>query len=129
MALLVDRLASWLQSQGEGTVAATLFKLARPSAPVECVTLYATGGYAPERYGTREHPTIRVETRAATPNGALAKCGSIFRRLQGRQGLDLGEGVYANTVRAMGSPAYIGRDDIGHLASVNLVFDLKELSG
>jgi hypothetical protein len=87
-----------------------------------------TGGYPPHKYTRQEYPTVQVIARAATPNGALAKAYRVFNRLQGRQQLDLGNDVYANTVQGMNSPVYLGEEDAGngrHLASFNLVFDLK----
>ena len=134
MSLLIDQLAAWLATQSEGTVGVDLFKLHRPSSPVACVSLHATGGYPPHKYTRQEYPTVQVIARAATPNSALTKAYRIFNRLHGRQQLDLGSDVYANTVQGMNSPVYLGEEEAGnppvggHLASFNLVFDLKTAS-
>jgi hypothetical protein len=129
VSLLVDRLAAWLQEAGEGTVGQDVFCLHRPSSPVQCISLHATGGYPPDRYTEREHPTVMVFARAATPDGALLRAGALFHLLHGRQGLDFGGGVYALTVEAVGSPAYVGTeqlaDSVAHLATVNFLFDLR----
>ena len=131
MSLLVDEFAAWLQSQGEGTVGTTIFKLMRPSAPVACISLHGTGGYPPERYGVREHPTLQVVCRAGSPASALSKAYSVFNQLPKRGGLHLGD-LDAFTVEATGSPAYIGEEQAAaqtcHLASFNLVFDLRRPS-
>jgi len=129
MPVLVDQFAIWLQSRGQGTVGQTIFKLQRPSTPVICLSIHATGGYRPERYGRREHPTLQVVARAATPNGALAKAYAVMKLTHNAPETDLGAGMWANSIQAMSSPAYIGEEAPGaHLASLNLVFDLKELS-
>ncbi len=130
MSLLIDEFAAWLATQGEGTVGTTIFKLSRPSSPAACLSLHATGGYSPERYGLRTHPTIQVVARAATPNGALAKAYSIFNKLPRKGGLQLTT-LYAFTVERT-EPVYIGEEQAGnqtcHLASFNLVFDLRRPS-
>jgi hypothetical protein len=132
VSLLVDRLAAYLQGQGEGMVGQSIFCLHRPSAPVACVSLHATGGYPPDRYTAREHPTVLLFARATTPGGALHKAYALYRKLHGRQSLDLGEGVYALTVEAIASPAYVGTEQLpeglAHLASFNLLFDLRQPS-
>jgi hypothetical protein len=131
VSLLVDEFAAWLETQGEGTVGATIFRLQRPSSPAACISLHGTGGYPPETYGVREHPTLQIVCRATTPNGALQKAYSVFNRIPRKSGLDLGD-LYAFTVEAMGSPAYIGEEQAAaqtcHLASFNLVFDLRRPS-
>jgi hypothetical protein len=131
MALLIDEFAAWLATQGEGTVGTNLFKLSRPSSPTACLTLSATGGYPPELYGVREHPTIQVVARATTPNGAIAKAYSVFNRLPRKGGLTMAT-LHAFTVEKTSSPAYIGEEQAGnqtcHLASFNVVFDLRRPS-
>ena len=131
MSLLIDELGTWLAAQGEGTVGADLFKLARPSSPLACVSLHATGGFGRPTYGVRELPTVQVVARAATPNGALAKAYSIYGRFPRKGGLTLG-GLHAFTVEAMNSPVYTGEESAstgtGHLASFNLAFDLRRPS-
>ena len=132
MSLLIDQLALWLQAQGEGTVGTSLFKLSRPAAPVTCVTLYATGGYPPDKYTGREFPTLQIVCRAGTPNGALQKAYAIWNRLAGKQCLDLGNGIYANVVEALNSPVSLGEEGTSsvpaYLAAFNLRFDLKRPS-
>ncbi|MFB3882877.1 MAG: minor capsid protein [Armatimonadota bacterium] len=128
MSLLIDQLAAYLATQGEGRVGVDLFKLHRPASPVACVSLHATGGYPPHKYTRQEYPTVQVVARAATPSGALAKAYHIVNLLHGRQQLDLGNDVFANTIQGMNSPVYLGEEEAGngqHLASFNLVFDLK----
>ncbi len=132
MSLLLDQLAAYLQVQGEGTVGTDLFKINRPAAPLACVSLHATGGYPPDRYTEREHPTVMLFARAATPDGALRKAYSLYRKLHGQQNLDLSGGLWALTIEAVASPAYIGTEQAAgataHLASFNIVLDLRSPS-
>jgi len=131
MALLIDELAQWLEEMEQGLVGQTIFKVRRPPAPVECISLHATGGYAPDRYTEREHPTIMLQTRAASPDGALQMAYQLFALLHRRQGVDLGD-LHALTIEAAGSPGYIGTEQaanqVTHLASLNIRFDLRQPS-
>ena len=132
MSLLLDQLAAYLRIQGEGTVGIDLFKINRPAAPLACVSLHATGGYPPDRYTEREHPTVMLFARAATPDGALHKAYSLYRKLHGQQNVGLGGGLWALTIEAVASPAYVGTeqavDATAHLASFNIVLDLRSPS-
>ena len=132
MGLLIDQLAAYLATQGEGTVGTDLFKLHRPSSPLACVSLHATGGYPPDGYTEREHPTVMLFARAATPDDALRKAYSLYRKLHGKQNVDLGGGLWALTIEAVASPAYVGSEQAAnataHLASFNIVFDLRSPS-
>ena len=132
MSLLIDQLASYLQAQGEGTVGTDLFKLHRPSSPIACVSVHATGGYPADGYTEREHPTVMLFARAATPDAALRKAYSLYRNLHGKQNVDLGGGLWALTIEAVASPAYVGTEQAAnataHLASFNIVLDLRSPS-
>ena len=129
MSLLIDQLASYLQAQGEGAVGTSIFKLHRSSAPLVCLSLHATGGYPPDGYTEREHPTVMLFARAATPDDALRKAYSLYRKLHGKQNVDLGGGLWALTIEAVASPAYVGTEQAAnataHLASFNVVVDLR----
>ena len=132
MSLLIDQLAAWLQTEGEGAVGVDLFKVYRPLSPLSCISLHATGGYPPDRYTEREKPTVMVFCRAGTPDDALRRAYSVFGLLHGRQNLDLGGDLWALTIEAMSSPAYVGTEETqegtAHLASLNLAFDLRRPS-
>ncbi len=132
MSLLIDQLATYLENQGEGIVGTSIFKLHRPASPLACVSLHATGGYPPDRYTEREHPTVMLLARAATPDDALREVYSLYGRLHGKQNLDLGGGLWALTIEAMASPAYVGTeqaaDQTAHLASFNIALDLRRPS-
>ena len=132
MSLLIDQLAAYLATQGEGTVGTTLFKLHRPSWPVASVSLHATGGYPADGYTQRETPTVMLFARAATPEGALKKAYSLYGHLHGKQNLDLGGDLWALTVEAAASPAYVGTEQLGgataHLAAFSIIVDLRTAS-
>ena len=132
MSLLIDQLAAYLESQGEGTVGTDIFRIHRPSSPIACVSLHATGGYPPDRYTQRERPTVMFFARAATPDDALRKAYSLYGKLHGKQHLDLGGGIFALTIEAVASPAYTGTEQAAnqtaHLASFNIALDLRRPS-
>jgi len=129
MGLLIDQLAAYLATQGEGTVGTDLFRLHRPSSPLACVSLHATGGYPADGYTEREHPTVMLFARAATPDAALRKAYSLYRKVHGKQNLDLSAGLWALTIEAVASPAYVGTEQAAnataHLASFNIALDLR----
>jgi hypothetical protein len=132
VSLLIDQLASYLQTQGQGTVGSTIFKVHRPSSPVACISLHPTGGYPADGYTRREKPTVMIQARASTPAAALSKGYSVYGLLHGKQHLDLSGGIFALTIEAAGSPAYVGTEQAdsqtAHLASLNLAFDLRRAS-
>jgi len=132
MSLLIDQLAAYLQTQGQGTVGTTIFKAKRPPSPVACVTIYATGGYPPDRYNSREHPTLQIVARAATPQASLQKAYAVYALLHNKQHLNLGSGIFALTIQAIQSPASIGEETAAnataHLASLNILCDLRRPS-
>jgi hypothetical protein len=132
MSLLIDQLAAYLESQGEGTVGTDIFRIHRPSSPIACVSLHATGGYPPDRYTQRERPTVMFFARAATPDDALRKAYSLYGKLHVKQHLDLGGGIFALTIEAVASPAYTGTEQAAnqtaHLASFNIALDLRRPS-
>jgi hypothetical protein len=132
MSLLIDQLATWLENQHLGTVGTTIFKVHRPASPVACISLHPTGGYPPDGYTQREFPTVMIFARAATSGAALQKAYSIYNRLHGKQNVDLGGGISALTIQAVNSPAYMdierAADQDAHLASFNLLFDLRRAS-
>ena len=129
--MLIDEFAQWLQSQGQGSVGATIFKLHRPASPLICVSMHATGGYPRPRYGVRELPTVQLVARADGPKGALVKAYAIYNLLPRKGGLVLG-GLHAFCAEALNSPAYVGEEEtesgVAHLASFNLAFDLRRPS-
>ena len=132
MSLLIDQVAAYLEAQGEGVVGTSIFKVHRPSSPLACVSLHATGGYPPDSYTERERPTVMVFARAAIPDDALRKAYAVFGKLHRQQNLDLGGDLWALTIEAMSSPAYVGTEETqegtAHLASLNLAFDLRRPS-
>jgi len=140
MSLLIDQLAAWLQVQGEGTVGTTIFKTYRPSSPVACISLHATGGYPPPAYTDREFPTVQLVARAATPDGALRKAYSLYNRLHRQGNLDLGGDLTALSILASQSPGNVGSEEAqasqsagaasqtAHLASFNIVVQLRQAS-
>lgn len=132
MSLLIDQLAAYLQAQGQGTVGTDVFKVRRPSSPLACLSLHPTGGYPPDRYTAREKPTLMIYARAGSPDDALRKAYSVFNLLHRSQHLDLGGGLCALTIEAVGSPAYLGTErageQTGHLAAFNAMLDLRTAS-
>jgi hypothetical protein len=70
--------------------------------------------------------------RAATPSAALQKAYSLWRRLHRRSNLNLGGNLWALSILAIASPAYVGTeqaaDQTAHLVSFNIALQLREPS-
>jgi len=67
---ILDALGTYLQTQGEGTLATNIFLARMPSDPDACVTLYEDSGVGPDyTFGDGvkaiDHQRIRVYCRAA----------------------------------------------------------------
>lgn len=67
---ILDALATYLQTQGQGTVASTIFLTRTPDTPDATVTLYESAGTGPAHvFGASvyaiDHQRIRVVCRAA----------------------------------------------------------------
>lgn len=66
---ILDSLATYLQTQGQGTVATDIFLTRMPDTPDACVTLYESQGVGPSHtFGSGvyaiDHQRIRVMCRA-----------------------------------------------------------------
>ena len=85
MANVLDDLATRIATAISGTVGTNIFKTKMPVLPDAAVTLYLTGGLAPEkRFGSAgiewERPSVKIDVRGAPEDTetALATSQTIF---------------------------------------------------
>lgn len=97
-----------------GTFATDLFVADEPATPDACVTVYSTGGYAPDPRGALgiEFPTVQVRTRGARGGytAASAKALAVQAALHGDYGTTWNGARYL-WIFAEQAPMYLGQDD------------------
>jgi hypothetical protein len=133
MSLLLDQAATYLETEGLGVVGRTIFKGNRPPSPVACLSIHQTGGYTPDPRDGRERPTLQFMARGATEQAAYQTAYNIWNKLAYRNEVDLGGGIVALTIDALGSPSSLGEEAPGtnlkaFLVVFNLLFDLRRSS-
>ena len=125
MAIVLDDVATYLQTQGIGTIGTNLFKGSLPDSPDALVALIEVGGDAPidvlsMAAGTIkvERPVIRVVARAGQDDyqAARTKAASAYQQLHGLTGQTL-SGTRYLTIEARHPPFNLGRDENGRWLS------------
>ena len=82
---ILDALGTYLQAQGQGTLATNIFLARAPDTPDACVTLYESAGSGPDHtFGTGvyaiDHQRIRVVCRAARNDYPAARDKAVAVR-------------------------------------------------
>lgn len=124
--MLAIDLAQYLAANGLGTIGQDLFVSFQPPTPDECVSVYDTGGYAPDVEVPLRDPTFQVLCRAPDYPVAMAKAQAVFDLLHAKSNYQLGSSwVYLS--RAEQEPTPLGPDENGrHEVSVNFHFKTRE---
>jgi hypothetical protein len=134
--VLLDDIASYLATNGAGTVGTSLFKGYAPESPDACVSVYETQGLAPVRGMSPtagamlcERPSLQVVVRAGQYDYSAARLAAndIFRLLDGLGDVDI-NGVRYLWVAAKQSPFLMGRDESGRVRVVCNYYVVKQLS-
>ena len=120
---MLSELAQYLADQGHGIVAAggdtgTIFAGQLPDRPDDCVGLLESGGEPPiETFGAAadanpERPRLQVLVRAGAENydAGRALAYAVWKALHEVANQTIG-GVFYQSIRALQSPAGLGRDD------------------
>jgi hypothetical protein len=129
MAVVLDDIASYLQTQGVGTVGTDLFKAMLPDTPDACVAVLEFGGDEPvDTYSVTagtikvERPALQIICRAAQDDysAARTKAESAYKQLHNLGPATLSGTVYLG-VKAREAPFTLGRDSNGRwLVGFNL---------
>lgn len=109
--MLIDDIATYLETQDVGEIGTDIFKGYQPPEPTKCLVIIPTGGQAPDTdiIGIK-NPTIQILTRAATISEAMALAEAAYDVLHGLANTTLGS-TYVMFCEAMQEPTSIGQDD------------------
>lgn len=110
--MLLDEVADYLVAQGLGIVGTDIFKGMQPSEPDDCLTILEAGGGPPDLHWAGDYPGFQILTRAVDYETARTQAEAAFGKLHGLSEAVLGARRYL-LIRAVQSPAYIGRDENG----------------
>lgn len=133
MALLLDELGTYLQTNGIGTQGTDLFLGSLPDRPDAAVAVLEYGGLAPEHtMGANtapdfERPRVQVLSRHADYTTARQKAEDAYRLLDKLTATSLSSTLYLR-IAALQSPTWLGQDQNNrHVVSCNFQV-WKELS-
>lgn len=109
--MLLDDIASYLQTAGIGTVGTDIFKGEMPAEPDNCIGLFEYGGGRPEHApgAPLDRPGLQARVRNLSYPVARQKCQDIQNVLHGihEQAIN---GTYYILILANQSPEPLGRD-------------------
>ncbi len=129
--MLLDDIASSLESAGLGTVGTNLFLGSRPAtAPVKCTTLYEYNGAAAVRTSPGvavENPRLQVRTRDEGYQAARAQAEAIYKLLDGIANQAIAGTKYF-WIEAQAPPALLQIDQSGNAEVVINFAVQKEIS-
>ena len=126
MITLTKAIVEYLEANGVGVFGTDIFIGTRPSFPIDCLTLYDTGGFAPQK-DTTSDPTIQAIVRNESYLTGLIKLHEVHDLLKEKYSFWLKEDeIWVIKMEAQGEPGQIGRDDNGnYLFSANYHLWLK----
>jgi hypothetical protein len=120
---MLDDLASYLQTQGVGTVGTDIFKSRQPKTPNACVTLYDTGGAEQDKDLPIEDATMQVLVRSTTFALGRAKVDAIQSALHRVTNTTIGNNYYY-FILAISRGGHIGINETG-LDEFSINFRIK----
>jgi hypothetical protein len=107
--MLLDDIATYLQSQGVGAVGTDLFNGSLPDEPDNCVALFEYAGSPPDLHWNGEYPGLQVRVRNTSYPAARAKIETVITKLHGLTETMLSDTRYL-LIRANQSPESLGQD-------------------
>lgn len=107
--MLLDDIASYLQTKGIGTVGTDIFKGEYPDSPDDMVAIYETGGFAPPKSWEGDNPTFQIRVRNRGYSLGRDVCETIMWTLHhvGEETLGTTRYLY---IWALDSPISLMRD-------------------
>lgn len=110
--MLLDDIATYLQTNGVGTVGTDIFLGQLPASPDNCVALFEYAGFPPDLIWSGERPGLQARIRNKSYSAGRTKAEQVVQKLHG-----LAESTLSGTryllVRAEQSPESLGRDANG----------------
>lgn len=116
-------LANFLQAHGFGQIGQDLFVSFQPPEPDDCITVYDTGGYAPDIEVPLRDPTCQVLVRSTDYPVAMERAQGIYNLLHAKSNFAIG-GYWVYLARAEHEPTPIGPDENGR-PEITLNFHFK----
>ena len=97
----------------------------RPSKPVNCYTIYHTGGY-PSRADKTADPTVQIITRNEKYEDCQINAMAVHKFLDNLYTFLLSPNIWVVKVEALGEPQQMGQDENGnYLFTTNYHFWLQ----
>lgn len=111
---LIEQVATYLQTNGVGTLASNLFISYLPDSIDTCVAVLDTGGMTPDIYLPTKEPTFQVLIRATTYDAGKTKLETIRSLLHNRYNNYLVNGeTYVYSIQALSEGGHIGQNERG----------------
>lgn len=127
--MLIDDLATYLQTNSVGTLGSSLFIGNMPDGTDNCVMVDVTGGVAPSKDVPIMQPTVQCLVRNTSFETGLTKIKAVrdlLHRLNDGNTLKSG-GVDVMSCFAMQEPTHLGKDtNERHIFTCNFIFKLRE---
>lgn len=111
---LIEQVATYLQTNGIGTLASNLFISYLPDSVDSCVAVLDTGGLTPDIDLPTKEPTFQVFIRATTYDAGKAKLDSVRALLHNFYNNYLVNGqTYVYRINALSEGGHIGQNGRG----------------
>lgn len=102
-------IAEYLEDQTIGTVGTDIFVGIMPNTPDDCIVIWPYAGQPPDIIWDGEYPSINVKVRNTAQDTGWTKIYSIMKALHKLTNTTIESTLY-HRIEAMGSPAYLERD-------------------
>ena len=125
MILLTKAIVEYLETQGIGVFGTDIFIGTRPPKPINCLTLYDTGGFKPKK-DTTSNPTFQIIGRHKSYVDGFANIKEAHNHLKEKYNFWLKENkIWVLLLEAQGEPGKIGKEKDNYLFSCNYHLWLK----
>lgn len=114
-----ETIATYLATNGLGTLGTNVFASMVPSGVNDGLVVIDSGGPAPDRYIPTKNPTFQVMIRASDYEAGITKLALVRSALHQLKNTTIG-GYYFYYIMASSEGGHTGRDESGHdLFSIN----------
>jgi hypothetical protein len=110
--MLIDDVASYLQTSGLGTVGTNIFKSYLPDSVDDALVVLDTGGMMPDSYLPTKEPTIEVLIRASSYSDGRDKLDLVRAALHRNDNITMGS-TYFYFIHALSEGGHLGRNERG----------------
>jgi hypothetical protein len=110
---LIDDVADYLEDNGIGVVASSLFVSYLPESPDTCYAIFDTGGFAPDgEIVGMSNPTFQITVRDVSFGSGRNKLEAVKDCLHALRNTQVGD-TYFWYILALQEGGHIGRDENG----------------